>query len=318
MKKEGERPIEAFQVIVAIVAVLVIPATITLKSVAEPGVLQLSSDNPTPFGYTWSLLLFIIPISALVCWFLHRPDLKFPRQAFLRTLAVLTPLGFGLDLLFGNAFFTFSNKAATLGISVPGIGGPLPIEEFVFYVTGFVLVLLTYLWADEYWMSAYNVPDYKEAATGIPRIIRFHWPSLFLGIALIALAVICKKFFAASREGFPSYFTYIVLVAIIPSAGFFHTAKPFINWRAFGFTCFLIVLISLLWEATLALPYGWWGYRPEAGIGLTVGAWSGLPIEAILIWFAVSFTTIIVYEVIKIWIALGCRASEAFFGIRSF
>jgi hypothetical protein len=30
----------------------------------------------------------------------------------------------------------------------------------------------------------------------------------------------------------------------------------------------------------------------------------------------VSFTTIITYEVIKIWKALGTRALEAFFGIR--
>jgi hypothetical protein len=31
----------------------------------------------------------------------------------------------------------------------------------------------------------------------------------------------------------------------------------------------------------------------------------------------VSFTTVITYEVIKIWKALGTRALEAFFGIRS-
>jgi len=44
-----------------------------------------------------------------------RPDLQFPRKAFWRTIAVLTPVGFLLDLLFGNAFFVFSNKSATLG-----------------------------------------------------------------------------------------------------------------------------------------------------------------------------------------------------------
>jgi hypothetical protein len=31
---------------------------------------------------------------------------------------------------------------------------------------------------------------------------------------------------------------------------------------------------------------------------------------------AVSYTTVIVYEVIKIWQAMGTRALEAFFGIR--
>ena len=49
---------------------------------------------------------------------------------------------------------------------------------------------------------------------------------------------------------------------------------------------------------------------------LHIGAWSGLPIEAVFVWFAVTFTTVITYEVIKIWKALGTRALEAFFGIR--
>ncbi len=106
------------------------------------------------------------------------------------------------------------------------------------------------------------------------------------------------------------------VASLIPSAGFFKTAQRFINWRAFSFTFFLLLLISLLWEVTLALPYGWWGFRQEAMIGLNIGAWSNLPIEEPCVWMAVSFTTIIVYEVIKIWKALGTRAKEAFFGNR--
>jgi hypothetical protein len=51
-------------------------------------------------------------------------------------------------------------------------------------------------------------------------------------------------------------------------------------------------------------------------MGLHIGAWSGLPIEAVCVWFAVTFTTVITYEVIKIWKALGTRALEAFFGIQ--
>jgi hypothetical protein len=40
-------------------------------------------------------------------------------------------------------------------------------------------------------------------------------------------------------------------------------------------------------------------------------------VEAVCVWFAVSFTTIITYEVIKIWKALGKNALEAFFGIKA-
>jgi hypothetical protein len=307
---------KSFYVIFAIVAALVVPAAIALRTVIHPATLQVTSDNPTPLGYTWSLTLFIIPLGALACWFACRPDLKFPRKAFWRTIAVLTPLGFLLDLLFGNAFFTFPNKAATLGCEVPAIGGAIPIEEFVFYLTGFMLVLLSYIWCDEYWMAAYTVPDYKAAAQGIPRIVRFHFASVVLGAALIAAAIGYRKFLSGAPEGFPWYFIYLTCASLIPSAGFFHTAQRFINWRSFSFTFFLLLLISLLWEVTLALPYGWWQYRRNILIGLHIGAWLDLPIEAACVWLAVSFTTIITYEVIKIWKALGTRALEAFFGVR--
>jgi hypothetical protein len=303
-------------VVFAIAAALIIPATVTLRTVVHPGVLQATSDNPTPLGYTWSLLLFIVPIAALGWWFTRRLDLKFPRKAFWRTIAVLAPLGFLLDLFFGNAFFIFPNKAATLGYDIPALGGPIPIEEFVFYLTGFMLVLLSYIWCDEYWMAAYNVPDYKAATEDIQRIVRFHFASVVLGVILIAAAILYRKFLSGTSEGFPWYFIYLVCASLIPSAGFFRTAQRFINWRAFSFTFFLLLLISLLWEVTLALPYGWWEYRSRVLMGLHIGAWFDLPIEAACVWMSVSFTTIITYEVIKIWKALGTRALEAFFGIR--
>src|SRR5213592_4049198 len=135
--RESAKP---FYVVFAIAAALVVPAAITLRAAIHPVILQPTSDNPTPLGYTWSLLLFIIPIAALGCWFACRPDLQFPRKAFWRTIAVLTPLGFLLDLLFGNAFLVFPNKLAILGWEVPALGGAISIEEFVFYLAGFMLV----------------------------------------------------------------------------------------------------------------------------------------------------------------------------------
>jgi hypothetical protein len=232
------KPKQAFQIIFLIVALLGLPAAFTLHTVVEPGVLEINSDNPTPCGYTWSLLLFVVPLAVLGAWFAGRLDLVLARKSFWRTIAVLAPLGCGLDLLFGNAFFTFSNQRATLGLGIPAVGGPIPVEEFVFYLTGFMLVLLSYIWADEWWVAAYNIPDYRAAARGLPRIARFHFPSVLLGAALIAAAVIFKKSFSTSPEGFPWYFTYLTAVSIVPSAGFFHTAQPFINWRAFSFTFF--------------------------------------------------------------------------------
>src|SRR5206468_1405108 len=149
--RESAKP---FYVVFAIAAALVVPAAIALRTVIHPVILQATSDNPTPLGYTWSLLLFIIPIGALGWWFARRPDLQFPRKAFWRTIVVLTPLGFLLDILFGNAFFVFPNKSAILGWDISAVGGAIPIEEFVFYLAGFMLVLLSYIWCDEYWMAA--------------------------------------------------------------------------------------------------------------------------------------------------------------------
>ena len=192
---------KAFLVIFAIAAALIIPAALTLRTIVHPVILQATSDNPTPLGYTWSLLLFVIPIGTLGWWFTSRPDLQFPRKAFWRTIAVLTPLGFLLDLLFGNAFFVFPNQSATLGCEVPALGGAIPIEEFVFYLTGFMLVLLSYIWCDEYWMAEYNVRDY--AAENIPRIVRFHFASVALGVALIIAAIVYRKFLSGAQTGFP-------------------------------------------------------------------------------------------------------------------
>lgn len=313
---EGRR-LPAFRIVWLMVALVVLPAALTLRTVLHPGTLRVDAENPTPLGYTWSLSLFLVPLVVLAGWFATRPDLVLARRAFWRTLAVLVPVGVGLDLLFGNAFFTFPNRHSTLGLEVPALGGPIPVEELVFYLTGFMLVLLCYIWADEYWVAAYNIPDYRSQAREVRRIAQFHAPSLILGVALLLVATIYKKAFSPSPEGYPWYFAYLVTASFVPSAGFFRTAQPFVNWRAFSVAFFPILLISLLWEATLAIPYGWWNYRPAAMTGLTIGAWHDLPVEAVCVWLAVTFTTVIVYEVIKIWQALGTSAWEAFFGPRA-
>ena len=75
-----------------------------------------------------------------------------------------------------------------------------------------------------------------------------------------------------------------------------------------------ILLVSLLWEATLAVPYDWWNYHHGVMMGIFIGAWAELPIEAVCVWFAVTFTTVIFYEVIKIWLAMKKPARAAFFG----
>ena len=291
-----------------------LPAAITLNTVQRPAALSVPAD-PTPHGYTWSLLLFIVPIVVIGFWFLPREGVKIPQNAFWRTIAILVPLGWGLDFFFAQRFFLFPNRGATLGISAPALGGPVPIEEYVFYLTGFIAVLLIYVWMDEYWLAAYNVPDYPGEAKKIRRLLQFHPSSLIAGAVLIGMAIAYKELFAAGPKGFPGYFVFLVAGALIPAAGFFCAARPFINWRAFSATLFFIILISLLWEATLAVPYGWWGFQEKQMLGVFIGAWSRLPIEEVCLWIAVTYTTTIVFEIVKLWQASGRRFKHAFLGV---
>jgi hypothetical protein len=301
-------------IVAAMLAMIVIPAALTLLTVSAPGTLLVSEANATPHGYTWSLLLFIVPIVVIGFWFLPAEGVEIPRRAFWWTIGVLVPLGLGLDFFFAHWFFTFRNSGATLGIRAPALGTPVPVEEYVFYFTGFLCVLLIYVWLDEFWLAAYNVPDYAGESKKISRLFRFHTTSAIAGLGLILIAVVYKKMLSGSPDGFPSYFTFLVVGAFVPAMSFFPTARPFINWRAFSLTLFFIVLVSLIWEATLAVPYQWWGFQPTQMTGLFIGAWSRLPIEEVCLWIAVSYATVIVFEIFKLWHASGKKAKHAFLG----
>lgn len=304
-------------IVVIMLGMVAVPATITLESVRSPATILMTNSDPTPYGYTWSLLLFLVPIVVIAFGFLPREEVKIPRKAFWWTIGILVPLGFATDFFFASRFFLFPNAGATLRIDAPALHKPVPVEEYVFYLTGFIAVLLIYLWLDEYWLAAYNVADYRMESKKIDRLLRVHPPSVILGIALIAAAVVYKKAFSPIREGFPEYFTFLVLAAFVPAAGFFPTARRFINWRAFSLTLFLILLVSLLWEATLAVPYQWWDYQPKQMIGIRIGAWSGLPVEAVCVWIAVTYATAIIFEVVKLWQASERTAKDVFLGLKS-
>jgi hypothetical protein len=299
--------------VLAMLGMVALPAAITLHTVRRPAVLTLSSD-PSPHGYTWSLLLFIVPIIVITFWFVPEEGVKIPQRAFLWTIGILVPLGWGLDFFFAHRFFLFPNRGATLGITAPALGGGVPLEEYIFYLTGFIAILLIYVWMDEYWLAAYNVPDYPGEAKKIRRLLQFHPSSWVVGTVLVVLAVVYKEWLSASPKGFPGYFVFLVFGATVPAAAFFPAARPFINWRAFSATLFFIILLSLLWEATLAVPYGWWSFQEAQMLGVFIGAWCRLPIEEVCVWIAVTYTTTIVFEVVKLWQASGRSLKQAFWG----
>jgi hypothetical protein len=306
-------PRSAFILVMAIVGMIAVPAALTLHTVRVSAIVDPSVSNPSPYGYTFSLLLFIVPALVIGFWFVPREGVQISRKSFVITIALLFPLGALLDFLFAAKFFRFPNPGATLQIAAPALGGSVPVEEYVFYFTGFVFTLLLYIWLDEYWLSAYGVPATHWVRTSFTRILRFHLASVIWAVVLIA-AAIAYKWYIAREPGFPGYFTFLVAGALLPSAALFPSALPVVNWRAFSLTLFIVLLISLLWEATLGVPYGWWGFQDAQMIGIGITAWSRLPIEEVFIWIAVSYATVIVYENVRRWQSSGKSILRALLG----
>jgi len=303
----------SFRVIIAMLGMVAVPAALTLLTVRAPASADASAPGSSPYGYTVSLLLFIVPIAVIGFWLVPHEGVKISKKSFLCTIGILFPLGAALDFFFANSFFTFPNRSATLGITAPALHGGVPLEEYVFYFTGFVSVLLLYIWLDEYWLASYGVPADARERAQFDRLLRFHWQSALWAAALIA-AAIAYRFILVKQPGFPGYFIFLVIGALGPSAALLPSAMPVINWRAVSLTLFIMLLVSLLWEVTLALPCGWWGFQDNAMIGIRITAWSRLPIEEVCVWISVTYATVIVYEVVRRWQASGKKIRHALLG----
>ncbi len=292
---------------VLVLASLLAAAVVTLATVSPDQQGRLTSLG----GYTWSLTLWYFPAGVIWVWFVRRRDQTIQRPAFWTTLVILLVFGFALDFFFAHRFFVFPEGSATLLPAAPALGAPVPLEEYLFYIGGFLFILLLYVWCDEDFLLRYNVPDYREAwrTSGRKRVAEFDPLSLAAAVLMIGLAWSYKSTFAPDpyRGGFPSYFAYLAAAGLTPAIGFLKGTKQFINWRAFTVVFLAVVAISIVWEATLAAPLGWWGYQPPRMLGMAVPAWHDLPLEAVLVWLAASFTTVIIYEFVKVWQASGGR-----------
>jgi hypothetical protein len=176
----------------------------------------------------------------IAVWFLPSQGLEIPQRAFWRTVGILAPVGFLLDFVFARWFFCFPNRGATLGIPAPALGHPVPVEEYIFYLSGFVMILLLYVWLSEYWLVAYSVPDYVGETRTMRRLLRFHPTSLIVGLVLVVLSILFKKWISPAHDGWPGYFIVLVVGGLVPSISFFPTTCRFINWRALSLTLFLV------------------------------------------------------------------------------
>jgi hypothetical protein len=316
MHGPSRSPRVSAMVVVVMLAMIVTPAALTLHTVRLSALVPAIATTPgaSSHGYTVSLLLFLVPILVIVFWFFPQEEVKVSQMSFLWTMGLLFPMGAALDFFFARYFFIFPNKGATLGIKAPALGAPVPVEEYAFYLTGFLCVLLLYIWLDEYWLAAYKIDSASALRTQFHRLLHLHPESMVLAVVLVGGAILYKKHFSTYPAGFPGYFIFIALTALVPSSALLPSARAVINWRAFSLTAFFVLLVSLMWETTLAIPYGWWNFRAEQMLGVRITAWGELPIEEVFLWITVTYSTVIVYETVKCWQASGKTISHALVG----
>ncbi len=297
----------------AMLAAVLLPTVLTLATIRVPRELVPVEGDPTPYGYTVSLGFWIIPAVAMALWFLRHEHIDVPdKKAFYTVLVILPGIGCVLDVLFATRFFTFVNLDATLGLMIPVVGGAVPVEEFVFYIMGFVVILLAYVWVKVAWLRSHG--RLPAPADGI---LKFHWPSLLLCLALVAAGFLYKWYGPhPHHEGYPGYFVFLVLAAFGPVVLMFPSVKALISWRAFSLVMFITVAVSQLWEASLAVPYQWWGYQPDQMLGIFIPGWSNLPLEATLLWLVVTWATVTWYEAFRVIYAHPGGWREALRGVR--
>jgi hypothetical protein len=248
--------------------------------------------------YTVSLLLWIAPLCAMTAFFIKKRLLS-PEKwyALLFSIALLAAVGIVLDLLFALRFFSFPEPAAVMGITIRRI----PIEEFVFYITGFWFILFLYVFCDEWYLKKYNVTDetYARYRAKLKKVVFVHLRGVWWAVGLFTAAFLYKRFFNPGGDFLPGYFTFLLVVAYAPFILFFKVTRKFVNWPAFTLCLILTSLISIIWEVTLALPRGYWGYQEGAMVGIFIPVWHRLPIEAVTVWIFCTLV-ILVYEFIKI------------------
>ena len=87
--------------------IIAVPAYFTLQTARVASRAIPLFPNPSPHGYTVSLVLFILPILVIAFWFVPHEEIKISKKAFWWTIALLFPPGAVLDFLFASRFFQF-------------------------------------------------------------------------------------------------------------------------------------------------------------------------------------------------------------------
>lgn len=264
-----------------IIVLSMLPAFLTIKEASE-GLLH----SETPYGYTLSTLIFLIP-SAVMLYILHgRTSLK-PIVYCILTLPIG---GIFLDVFAGALFFSFPNTTAILGIYVMGYNATtglwnskLPIEEFLFYYGGFSFMVSLYVWMSTIVLAKYTV-EHPQHAESLPDWFNY----------LCSGVVFCACFLK------PTYLVFLIVCLILPALGLYLKIRKNINQPALYFSVLTTLFISVIWEVTLAVQHGWWSYVAEYMTGIYIKPWFNLPIEETLMWIGGPIISACAYEYFRV------------------
>lgn len=308
MRDEAVRDI---RIIIGMLLCVAVPAALTHATIRVPVREMHLPMNPTPLGYTVSLLFFLVPVAVITVWHLRSGD-DFDRRAYLWSAAVMAGIGAVLDVLFGYRFFEFHNTGAVLGLRLPAwswermafVPNYLPVEEFVFYILGAIFMASTYLWAGQNWVASYARADYEAAAPAHARIVQLSVPATVAWLVIFAVGLAWR---ALHGGGLPGYFVFVMVGGALPTVVLIRTVKEFVNWHAMAFAFFALVFVSVIWEASLAVPYRWWSYRRAEMLGIFIPGWDDLPIEAAMVWTIGVWDAVLIYECFRVALRMTDR-----------
>ena len=208
--------------------------------------------------YTLSLSFFLAPnILITYCLFKRKLLSIDQKKSFFLNVFFLSMVGVVLDLAFAHLFFSFPNESMVIGINIFKI----PIEEFIFYFSGFYFILGSYIvfnhmaFKNKSYVGNYiRHSKYIERKTDLVNEI-VNLSIVFYIVCVSFAVIICFHFF--NKEGsFPGYATFLAIFAYFPYVIFGKKSFRHLNIESFILTLFTITALSYFWEVELALPRG--------------------------------------------------------------
>ena len=303
-------------------AVVFALSNITVSNVQQPP-LWTRPDYDLRLGYTYSLMILLLPLASLVWW--YRLSVKHDHDGRLKTLVRASVVGVAasalvlvlFDAMFASLLFAFPDPNAVIGLYFPGYewagncstlwqifrpscyARTIPVEEIAFYVSGSAVLRGMYLWASEDFFVLYTMKpeEYDREARHVKRLLNWNGWLVALVLGVLAFGFYLKQHHGG---GYPAYLMLQALIIALPLVFLYTGVRGFMNTRALLLVLVLQILVSIIWEVTGALPYGWWGYKPAGMIGVHVPPWSDLPIEACLFWILVGWAATFAQEATKI------------------